>query len=172
MEAGGTKVLITPGNLDSRAIREGSIMAEFKRYPNNLGIGGWVVKGRWSYERYLYILHRISGLGLLTYFLMHIFVTASRAFGKNAWEATMGSLHHLVFQLGEYAVFAAFAFHAVNGIRLILVEYGFAVGSAEEPVYPYRSSVDVQRPLSLGVIVVAAILSVVGLIRYLMYWGG
>jgi succinate dehydrogenase/fumarate reductase cytochrome b subunit len=65
-----------------------------------------------------------------------------------------------VRQLGT--VFAAFAFHAVNGIRLGLVELGFAVGKPIEPVYPYRTSLDVQRPLAVGVMVVAALVAVLG----------
>lgn len=130
------------------------------------------MKGRWGYERYLYILHRITGLGILTYFLLHIFVTSSRVLGMKTWEAVMGVLHHPVFMLGEYAVYAAFIFHALNGIRLILIEYGFAVGKAEEPVYPYRSSVNVQRPLGVGVMVLAVILALVGAARFFMLNGG
>ncbi len=147
-------------------------MEDVKRYPNKLGLGGWIVKGRWSYERYLYILHRVSGLALLAYFLMHIFVTSIRAFGQGAWTATMGGVDHWFFTLGEYGVYAAFAFHAINGIRLILIEFGFAVGKAEEPVYPYGSSIDVQRPLGLAVMVIAVIIAILGAIRYLMLLGG
>jgi succinate dehydrogenase cytochrome b subunit len=147
-------------------------MGDVKRYPNKLGIQGWLVKGRWGYERYLYILHRVTGLGILTYFLLHIFVTSSRIFGVKTWEAVMGTLHHPVFQLGEFAVYAAFIFHALNGIRLVLIEFGFAVGKAEEPVYPYRSSVNVQRPLGILVMVLAVVLVVVGAARYFVSHGG
>jgi succinate dehydrogenase/fumarate reductase cytochrome b subunit len=38
--------------------------------------------------------------------------------------------------VGEHLVFVAFAFHALNGVRLVLVELGFAVGKPLEPVYP------------------------------------
>lgn len=143
-------------------------MAEVKKHPNLLGILGWLGKGRWGYERYLYSLHRITGLGILFYFLLHIFVTGSRIFGQQAWENTMGFLHHPIFMLGEFAIFAGFAFHAINGIRLILIELGFAVGKAEEPVYPYESSINVQRPMAITVMVLAAILTIVGAIRYIM----
>ena len=65
----------------------------------------------------------------------------------------MGAVHGPVFTVGEYLVFAAFAFHALNGIRLVLVELGFAIGKPIEPVYPYRTSVDEQRPLAIGVMI-------------------
>ena len=137
-------------------------MLQNKGRPNRLGIWGWLGGGRWGWERYLYTLHRVTGLGLLAYFLMHIIVTSARALGKQPWENAMASVSGPMFTLGEYLVFAAFAFHAVNGIRLGLVELGIAVGRPIEPVYPYRTSIDVQRPLAVGVMVVAAIVAVLG----------
>jgi succinate dehydrogenase / fumarate reductase cytochrome b subunit len=142
-------------------------MMENKGRPNRLGIVGWLAGGRWGFERYLYTLHRVTGLGILAYFLMHIFVTASRAYGENAWTASMARVTGPLFSVGEFLVFAAFAFHALNGIRLVLVELGFAIGKPIEPVYPYRTSVNEQRPLAIGVMILAAILTVVGGIGFL-----
>ncbi len=138
-------------------------MLDYKGRPNRLGIAGWLGGGRWGAERYLYTLHRVTGLGLLTYFLLHIFVTAARVSGtKAAWDTAMQTVSGPVFRVGEFLVFLAFAFHAINGIRLVLIELGFGVGQPIEPVYPYRTSVDVQRPLAIGVMLVAAVLVVLG----------
>ncbi len=142
-------------------------MIENKGRPNRLGVIGWLGGGRWGLERYLYTLHRVTGLGLLLYFLLHILVTSSRGLGKSWWDFAMGAVHGPVFKVGEYLVFAAFAFHAVNGIRLVLVELGFAIGKPIEPVYPYRTSVDEQRPLAIGVMILAAVLAIVGGIGFL-----
>ena len=142
-------------------------MDEHKKYPNKLGIIGWLGGGRWGIERYLYTLHRITGLGILLYFCLHIFVTSSRLFGMNAWEKWMGFFKSPIFKMGELLVFVGFAFHALNGIRLILIEFGFAVGKAEEPVYPYKSSLNTQRPLMVIVMVVAAVLIVAGGYQFL-----
>ncbi len=148
-------------------------MIESKGRPNRLGIVGWLGGGRWGLERYLYTLHRVTGLGLLLYFVLHIFVTSSRALGvglearKAWWDWAMGSVSSGIFVVGEYLVFAAFAFHALNGIRLALVELGIAIGRPIEPVYPYRTSVHEQRPLAIGVMVLAAILAVVGGLGFL-----
>ena len=89
-------------------------------HPNRLGIRGWVGGGRWGFERYLYTLHRLTGLGLLAYFAMHIFVTSARVLGPEGWDQAMSVVSGPLFRIGEYLVFAAFAFHAVNGIRLAL----------------------------------------------------
>jgi succinate dehydrogenase / fumarate reductase, cytochrome b subunit len=137
-------------------------MLDTKGHPNRLGIWGWLGGGKWGPERYLYTLHRLTGLGLLAYFLMHILLTASRAFGQASWQAAMNRVAGPVFVAGEFLVFAAFVFHALNGIRLVLVELGLATGRAIEPVYPYRTSVHVQRPLSIIVMVLAVIVVIAG----------
>jgi len=131
-------------------------MGDIQRYDNRLGIWGWLGGGRWGPERYAYALHRISGLGILLYFTMHIVVTSLRATGIYLW--TEGQLFdNVVFKVGEFLVFAAFAYHACNGIRLILVELGVAVGRPFEPVYPYRTSLAVQRPLLIVMMIVAGL---------------
>jgi succinate dehydrogenase / fumarate reductase cytochrome b subunit len=137
-------------------------MNDRRRHPNRLGLRGWVAGGRWGPERYLYSLHRITGLGLLLYFVLHVFVTSSRALGEGAWEATMGRVSGPLFLAGEYLVFVAFAFHALNGLRLILTELGLGIGPPIEPVFPYRTSVDVQRPLALGAVILVVVVVVVG----------
>jgi len=146
-------------------------MLETKGHPNRLGVWGWLGGGRWGYERYLYALHRITGLGLLAYFLLHIVVTSSRALGQASWEAAMAKVTGPLFVLGEFLVFAAFAFHAVNGLRLVLVELGFAVGKPFEPVYPYKTSVDVQRPLAIVAMLLAAVLVVLGGLDFFVLGG-
>jgi succinate dehydrogenase / fumarate reductase cytochrome b subunit len=141
-------------------------MLKSKGHPNRLGIWGWLGGGRWGAERYLYALHRVTGLGLLAYFLLHIVVTSSRALGQARWDAAMASVSGLPFKIGEYLVFLAFAFHAINGIRLGIVELGFGVGRPIEPVYPYRTSLNTQRPLAIAVLLVAAVIVVMGTLNF------
>jgi succinate dehydrogenase / fumarate reductase cytochrome b subunit len=136
---------------------------ESRAHPNRLGIWGWIGGGRWGYERYLYALHRVTGLGLLAYFLMHIFVTGARIYGPASWARAMSAVSGPVFEVGEYLVFAAFAFHAINGVRLGLIELGFLVGRPIEPVYPYATSVGRQRPVAIVVMLIAGVIAV---------WGG
>lgn len=143
-------------------------MTNQKMAANRLGIMGWAFGGRWGIERYLYTLHRVTGVGLLFYFLIHIFVTSSRLFGKDAWESAMRIVSNPLFHFGELLVYVAFCFHALNGIRLVLIELGFAVGKPEEPVYPYRSSLNTQRPLMIIVMLAAGVCILLGGIDILM----
>jgi len=136
-------------------------MAEIHRHDNRLGVWGWLGGGRWGLERYAYVLHRLTGLGILLYLLMHTVVTSLRVKGIYLWTEG-GFLHRPIFHLGEFCVVAAFAFHAFNGIRLVLVELGFAVGKPIEPIYPYKTSVGVQRPLLIVVMALAFIFLAIG----------
>ena len=136
-------------------------MLELKRHDNRLGVWGWLGGGRWGAERYAYILHRLTGLGILLYFLMHIVVTSLRASGIYLWAGD-GVFHQPLFKFGEFLVFLAFAYHGLNGIRLILIELGFAVGRPIEPVYPYKTSINRQRPLFVVMMILTVIVIVVG----------
>ncbi len=136
--------------------------AERKIQKNKLGLKGWVSAGRYGLERYAYTLHRITGLGILLYFIMHIFVTGSRLGGDHAWEAAMQRFENPFFKLGEFLVFLAFAFHALNGIRLVIAELGFMMGKPQRPVFPYVNSVRRQRPLFIIVMIVAAVIVILG----------
>ncbi len=136
-------------------------MTHIKRHDNRLGVWGWLGGGRWGAERYAYILHRLTGLGILAYFLMHVVVTSLRATGTYLWVEG-AFLHQPIFKFGEFLVFAAFAYHACNGIRLVLVELGFAVGRPIEPVYPYKTSLNVQRPLLVLMMILTVVFLAAG----------
>jgi succinate dehydrogenase / fumarate reductase cytochrome b subunit len=143
-----------------------------KSYDNHLGIKGWALGGAWSPERYLYTLHRVTGLGILSYFLLHILVTTSRAFGPAQWNALLGDggfLRHPVFVVGEFLVLAAFGFHAANGVRLILIELGFAVGRPIEPVYPYKTSLHASRFVTVVLMLAGAAFIVLGGLEFLRH---
>ncbi|MFP5276542.1 MAG: hypothetical protein ACLGPM_05465 [Acidobacteriota bacterium] len=131
------------------------------RHENRIGLWGWIGGGRWGIERYAYSLHRLTGLAVLLYFLLHIVVTSLRAKGIYLWTGS-GFFHKPIFRFGEYLVFAAFAYHACNGIRLVLVELGVAIGKPIEPVFPYKTSLRVQRPLLIAVMIVALLLLAAG----------
>ncbi|MBK9924662.1 MAG: succinate dehydrogenase, cytochrome b556 subunit [Anaerolineales bacterium] len=133
-----------------------------KPYPNRLGIKGWVYAGKYSFERYLYLGHRISGLGLIAYMVLHIVETANRIRGEEAWAGLMALFASPPFKVIEYLLFAMAVFHAMNGIRLILVELGFFLGRPKEPVYPYSTSVLRHRPLTYVMMIITFVVIILG----------
>ena len=133
-----------------------------KKRKNNLGVVGWICGGRYGADRYIYALHRVTGLGMLCYFLMHIFVTGSRLGGEDKWKGWMYFFGQSpFFAVGEFLVFLAFLFHAVNGIRLVLVELGFFIGRPGLPSYPYSYSTLRQRRVMICVMVFVVILALI-----------
>jgi len=132
------------------------------RLSNRLGLWGWLAGGRYGPERYVYALHRLAGLGILAYFLLHIFVTGTRIQGPEKWESTMQFFGTPFFKIGEFLVFLAFAYHAINGIRLILVELALTIGKPGLPTYPYSYSTLRQRPLLIIAMLVAGIVMIIG----------
>jgi succinate dehydrogenase / fumarate reductase cytochrome b subunit len=131
-------------------------------YNNRLGVKGWVYGGRYTIERYLYLGHRLSGLGLIAYMVLHIVETANRMRGEQAWASLMALFASPPFKVIEYLLFAMAVFHAMNGVRLIFVELGFFLGKPKEPVYPYSTSVKRHRPLTYVIMILAALLIIFG----------
>jgi succinate dehydrogenase / fumarate reductase, cytochrome b subunit len=133
-----------------------------RRIPNRLGLWGWFCGGRYGWERYAYALHRVTGLAILAYFLMHIFVTGARMGGPEHWNNIMSFFKKPFFKAGEFMVFLAFAFHAINGIRLIIVELGYMIGKPGLPDYPYSYSTMRHRPLFITTMLITAALMIIG----------
>ena len=50
------------------------------------GIKGMVNPGRYGIERVAYLLMRLSGLGLLGYFVAHIYETSNILRGQVGWD--------------------------------------------------------------------------------------
>jgi succinate dehydrogenase cytochrome b subunit len=131
-------------------------------YNNRLGLKGWVYAGRYSIERYLYLGHRLSGLGLIAYMVLHIVETANRMRGEQAWAGLMALFASPPFKVIEYLLFLAAVFHAMNGMRLLHQELGLFLGKPKEPVYPYSTSVLRHRPLTYVVMIITVLLMFFG----------
>jgi len=101
------------------------------------GIKGMANPGRYGIERVAYWLMRLSGLGLLAYFVAHIYETSNILQGKAGWaevlEMTQTTEGHVVLTI----VIGMCVFHTVNGIRVMLGHGGVGVGKPGRPDYPY-----------------------------------
>ena len=105
---------------------------------NKEGIRGMANPGRYGIERVAYWLMRITGIGLLVYFIAHIYETSTILNGREAWdkflELTQSTEGHIVLAL----VIGMSVFHTINGIRLMLGHGGIGVGRPGRPDYPYK----------------------------------
>jgi succinate dehydrogenase / fumarate reductase cytochrome b subunit len=104
---------------------------------NKEGIKGMVNPTRYGIERFAYLLMRLTGLGLLAYFVAHIYETSNILRGKVGWEEfleiTQTPEGHIILAI----VIGMSVFHTVNGIRVMLGHGGIGVGKPARPDYPY-----------------------------------
>ena len=129
---------------------------------NLLGIKGWIFGGKFSLQRYAYTLQRITGLGIILYLLMHLYVTGFKIKGANAWKGIMETVHHPILHFFEFLLFVGVIYHALNGFRLILAEFGIGIGKPGRQVYPYTTSVDRQKGFFFFLMFLVLIIVLVG----------
>ena len=75
--------------------------------------------GSWAW-----ILHRITGLGLTAYILLHIVALTGLTKGEAAFNEEMALFSTPLFLFFEWALGALVMFHSLNGIRICLVDLG------------------------------------------------
>lgn len=118
---------------------------EKRHRSNRLGIKSWIWGGNYTLERYLYSLHRVTGLGMLLFITIHLVANGFRLGGIESWADIMVIFTNPGFKFGEYLVVTAFVIHALNGGRLILQQLGYTLGKPKTPVYPYVDSLRRRR---------------------------
>ncbi len=129
------------------------------------GIGGMINPRRYGIERVAYLLMRLSGLGLLAYFIGHIYETSNILRGQVGWDDFMelisGTEGHVVMSI----VIAMCVFHTVNGVRVMLGHGGVGVGKPARPDYPYDpASQNYRHKIGIySAIVLAAVAMMYGL---------
>jgi len=74
--------------------------------------------GHWAW-----ILHRLTGLGVLLFLLIHIVDTGLVLFGAEIYDKVMKIYTHPLFRIGEVGLAAAVLFHALNGIRITILDF-------------------------------------------------
>jgi succinate dehydrogenase / fumarate reductase cytochrome b subunit len=105
--------------------------------------------------------HRASGLGVLLYLFMHIVETSTVLFGPDVYNAAVGIFKNLPARAGEVVLMAAVVYHALNGLRVIAMDFWPRL-----TVY--------YRPLTYGVIAATVIAKIplgVIMLRPFMPWG-
>ena len=132
---------------------------------NKEGIKGMANPTRYGIERFAYLLMRLTGLGLLAYFVAHIYETSNILRGKVGWEEfleiTQTPEGHIILAI----VIGMCIFHTVNGIRVMLGHGGVGVGKPARPDYPYvPQSQNIRHKIAIySAIVLSALAMMYGL---------
>jgi succinate dehydrogenase / fumarate reductase cytochrome b subunit len=70
-----------------------------------------------------WVLHRITGVAIFFFLLVHVLDTSLIRVSPEAYNAVIGTYKNPIMGLGETALVAAIAFHAFNGLRIILIDF-------------------------------------------------
>jgi succinate dehydrogenase / fumarate reductase cytochrome b subunit len=75
-------------------------------------------EGMWSW-----VAHRITGVAVFFFLLVHVLDTALVRVSPDAYDAVIASYKTPIVNLLEVGLVAAVLYHALNGIRIILVDF-------------------------------------------------
>lgn len=75
-----------------------------------------------------WVLHRITGVGIFFFLLVHILDTALLRLSPEAYNAVIGTYQTPIMGIGEVGLVGAIGFHALNGLRIILIDF-WSVGT-------------------------------------------
>ena len=117
---------------------------------------------RVSWSQLAWFGHRASGLGVLFYLFLHVVETSTVLAGPEAYNAAVGIFRNLPFRILEILLMAALVYHALNGIRVIAMDF-------------FPGLTIYYRPLTYGVITATIVAMVpLGLVMISPYvpWGG
>ena len=69
-------------------------------------------EGQWAW-----LLHRLSGLAILAYFLLHVISISLIMFGEDVYMAVHHTYDYPIFRVGLIFVTAGVVYHALNGLH-------------------------------------------------------
>jgi succinate dehydrogenase / fumarate reductase, cytochrome b subunit len=93
--------------------------------PNRAPVGAWtriITTYRQHSGSLAYIFHRISGVVLIGYLFVHIWALSSLKNGQAAFQEEMALFTTPPFKVLEWMLGLAVMYHALNGIRIALVD--------------------------------------------------
>jgi len=78
---------------------------------------------RGSHGHWAWLLHRISGVGIMLFLMVHIVDTFLAGFGSEVYDHVMALYKAPLFMVLEVALVAGVVYHAVNGLRVIIIDF-------------------------------------------------
>lgn len=75
-------------------------------------------EGMWTW-----ILHRMTGLGVLLFLIVHVVDTGLIIYSPEFYDHALALYKHPLFRVGELFIVFGVLFHAVNGLRIIVQDF-------------------------------------------------
>ncbi len=87
-------------------------------------------EGQWAY-----IFHRVSGVAVILFLFVHLVENFFLLMGEAAYDKAIGIYDTWYFRIGEFAIIAAVLYHALNGLRIITVDFWQASTRYHKPMW-------------------------------------
>ncbi len=88
----------------------------------------WFVPFRKGVGMYAWLLHRLTGLGILAYLFLHLFTISSLTQGVEGLFHEETYLYTaMIFNFLKFGLAVAIIYHGLNGLRVILIDFRFPV---------------------------------------------
>ena len=68
-------------------------------------------------------MHRVTGDGIILFLFAHIVDTAVVGWGPDAYNRVVAVYHHPIVQIMELGLVGAVIYHALNGIRIMVIDF-------------------------------------------------
>lgn len=75
-------------------------------------------EGMWTW-----ILHRVTGLGILLFLIIHVLETATVIYFPEIYDRFLASYKTGLFRVAELVIFFSVLYHAVNGLRIVVQDF-------------------------------------------------
>ncbi|MBI1794142.1 MAG: succinate dehydrogenase, cytochrome b556 subunit [Chloroflexi bacterium] len=75
------------------------------------------LEGQWSF-----ILHRLTGLGVLAFLIFHVLDTSTVFFFPSLYADAIGLYRTVPFMIGEIFLVFSVIYHGVNGARIAILD--------------------------------------------------
>jgi succinate dehydrogenase / fumarate reductase cytochrome b subunit len=75
-------------------------------------------EGMWTW-----ILHRVTGLGILLFLIIHVVETATVIYSPEFYDEALFLYKNPIFRFAELLIFFAVLYHAVNGLRIVIQDF-------------------------------------------------
>lgn len=70
-----------------------------------------------------YIFHRLSGVAIVVFLFTHIVENFFLLMGAEAYNEAISIYNTWYFRIGEFGLIAAVVYHALNGTRIVIVDF-------------------------------------------------
>jgi succinate dehydrogenase / fumarate reductase cytochrome b subunit len=84
-----------------------------------------------------HLLQRATGLLLLVYLFLHVHTIRELSRGPAAFNAALSTFHNPLFKLLEIALFGTVILHALNGVRITLMDLGIGLARQRRMFWVY-----------------------------------